>query len=61
MIKIKRETKYEKTYSSSMGELTYRVTRIYKTFLGIKYKKLYEYRETYYGEVKDLVDCKLEK
>lgn len=61
MFGIKRVTKYEKVYSLNMGELTYRITRIYKTFLNVKYKKLYEYRETYYGEVKDLEDCDLKK
>jgi len=47
MIKIKRETKYEKRYHSKMGELLCKVTRIYKTFLGIKFKKLHAYRENF--------------
>lgn len=61
IIKIKRVTKYETRFHRKMGKLNCRVTRIYKTFLGIPYKVLYAYRETYYGKVKDLEECKLEK
>jgi hypothetical protein len=42
-----------------MGKLTTKVTRIKKQFLGIPYKTLHSYRETYYGEVKELEDCNL--
>lgn len=44
-----------------MGRLQCNVTKIYKTLLGIPIKKLYHYRETYYGEIKDVKDCDLEK
>lgn len=61
IIKIKRVSKYENRFHPNMGKLRTRVTRIYKTLLGIPYKVIYEYRETYYGEIKDLDECKLEK
>ncbi|WP_375323380.1 hypothetical protein [Flagellimonas sp. GZD32] len=55
--KIKRETKYEKRYSVSMGELTTQVTYIKQYILGLPFRTLHKYRETYYGEVKDCEDC----
>lgn len=61
MIKIKRVTSYENRFSPEMGNLTCKVTTIYKTIFGFPYKKLHIYRETYYGEVKDIKDCKLNK
>lgn len=56
---VKRKTKYENRYHKNMGRLKCKVTRIYKTFLGIPYKEIHAYRETYYGEVKELDDCNL--
>lgn len=44
-----------------MGRLKCRVTKIYKTFLGIPIRILHKYRETYYGEVKPIKDCDLSK
>ena len=61
MFRIKRKTSYENIFSVEMGNLTCKVTKIYKTFFGIPYKLLHTYRETYYGEVKDLNNCKIEK
>jgi len=61
MFGVKRKTKYENRYHPKMGRLKCRVTRVYKTIFGIPYTELHAYRETYYGEVKDLKDCKLEK
>ena len=61
MIGIKRKTKYENRYHRNMGRLKCKVTRIYKTILGFPYKQIHAYRETYYGEVKDLEDCNLKK
>ena len=61
MFGIKRKTKYENRYHKKMGRLKCQVTRIYKTFFGIPYKQIHAYRETYYGEVKDLEDCALKK
>jgi hypothetical protein len=61
MIRIKRITKTEKLYSKQMGILDCSVTRIHKTILGIPYKQLHAYRETYYGEVKSLSECNLSK
>ncbi|SDQ21859.1 hypothetical protein [Flagellimonas zhangzhouensis] len=57
--KIKRETKYEKRYSVTMGELTTQVTYIKQYILGLPFRTLHKYRETYYGEVKDCADCNL--
>ncbi|QIJ89309.1 hypothetical protein C7H62_1500 [Mesoflavibacter sp. HG96] len=42
-----------------MGKLTAKVTYIKKHLLGIPFKTLHKYRETYYGEVKDCIDCNL--
>ena len=61
MIRIKRITKNEKRFSRKMGLLTCGVTRIHKTIFGIPFKQLHAYRETYYGEVKSLSECNLNK
>jgi hypothetical protein len=61
MLGIERKTKYENRYNKNIGRLKCKVTRIYKTILGIPYKQIHAYRETYHGEVKDLEDCKLKK
>lgn len=42
-------------------KLECKVTKIYKTFLGMPIKTLHTYRETYYGEIKDIKDCNLSK
>lgn len=45
-----------------MGRLKCKVTRIKLMLLGIvPLKTLHAYRETYYGEVKDLQNCDLKK
>ena len=59
IIQVKRKTSYQKFYSSSMGMLNARVTSIKKHFLFIPFKTLHEYRETYYGEMKNCDDCNL--
>ena len=56
-IYIKRETKTEIRYSISMGALITKVTYIKRYFLGLPIKTIHQYRETYYGEVKDCDDC----
>lgn len=61
MISIKRKTKYESRYHPNMGKLNCRVTRVYKCFCGVPYKQVRAQRETYYGEIKELTDCKLER
>lgn len=61
MFSIKRKSKFENRYHPNMGNLITRVTKIQKTFLGIPYKTLYQYRETYNGEVKDCEECDLSK
>lgn len=58
---IKRKTKYEKRYHPNMGKLECKVTRVYRTFLGVAFKEIRAQRETYYGQTKELKDCKLEK
>ncbi len=59
LIQVKRQTKQQKYYSSAMGMLNSRVTYIKKYVLGIPVETLHEYRETYYGEIKDCEDCNL--
>jgi hypothetical protein len=56
---IRRKTKTERRYSAKMGMLTTKVTSIKKYLIGIPVKTLHNYRETYYGEVKDCQDCNL--
>ena len=59
LISIKRQTKSEERFTPKMGSMMTKVTYIKKQFLSIPYKTLHKYRETYYGEVKDCVDCNL--
>jgi hypothetical protein len=59
IIRIKRKTKQEKYYSSAMGMLNSRVTYIRKYIFGFPIKTMYEYRETYYDEIKNRDDCNL--
>lgn len=58
-IRVKRVTKTESRFHPKMGSLITNVIRIQKTFLGIPFKTLYKYRETYSGEIKDCKDCEL--
>ncbi|AJR03820.1 hypothetical protein [Siansivirga zeaxanthinifaciens] len=59
ILKVKRQTVYEKRHSLKMGELTTRVTYIKRYLLGLPIQTLHRYRQTYYGEVKDCNDCLL--
>ena len=59
LLKVKRKTKTEKRYSSTMGKLTTQVTYIKLYLIGLPLKTLHKYRETYYGEVKDCEECVL--
>lgn len=61
MIQIDRKTRVEKRFTPQMGRLHTRVTYIRKKILGIPYKTLHKYRETYYGEVKACSDCVLQR
>lgn len=61
MIQIDRKTRVEKRFTPQMGRLHTRVTYIRKKILGIPYKTLHKYRETYYGEVKACGDCVLQR
>jgi hypothetical protein len=44
-----------------MGRLCAQVTRIQRHFLGIPYKTVHKYRETYNGEVKDCTECNISR
>ncbi len=61
LIGIQRNTKNEKRYNSKMGILYTRVTYIRKAILGIPFRTLHKYRETYYGEIKDCESCVLSR
>lgn len=61
MFKIKRITSFENYYHPNMGILKSRIVKIKKFFLGIPIETLHEYRETYYGEIKDCKNCKIDK
>ncbi len=59
LVSVKRRTKTEKRFTEKMGMFTAKVVYIQKTFMSIPFKTLHKYRETYYGEVKDCLDCRL--
>ncbi len=61
LVSVKRKTKTEKRYSEKMGMLTTNVVYIKKTFLTIPFKTIHKYRDTYYGEVKDCSDCRIDR
>ena len=61
LVDIKRKSTFINVYHINMGLLKTRKTCIYKTFLGIPYKVLHEYRETYYGEIKDTKNIRLSR
>lgn len=56
-----RKSRFENRYHPNMGRLCIQVTRIRFRFLGIPYKTIHKYRETYGGEVKDCKECKISK
>lgn len=57
LLKIKRQSKYEKRHSVTMGKLTTRVTYIKKYLMGFPVRTLHKYRQTYDGKVKDCKAC----
>ncbi len=59
LVSVKRQTKTEKRFTEKMGMFTTSVIYIKKTFLNVPFKTIHKYRETYYGEVKDCVDCSI--
>lgn len=59
LITVRRTTKYENRFSENMGRLSAKNTYIKKYVMGIPFKTLHKYRETYYGEVKDCDQCEL--
>jgi len=62
ILKVKRKTKKETRISKKMGCLITDVTRIKLYLFGIiPIKQLHAYRETYYGEVKELKDCDVDR
>lgn len=56
---VTRRSTFVNVYHINIGSLRTRQTCIYKSFLGIPYKILYEYRETYYGKIKETKNIKL--
>lgn len=62
LIKIKKKSKLENRYHKDMGRVVCRVFRVKMYLFGIiPIKTIHSYRETYYGEIKDIEDCKLSK
>ena len=61
LFSVRRTSRLENRYHVNMGRLLCVVVKIQKTFLGIPYKTLHKYRETYYGEIKSVEDCKKSK
>ncbi|WP_235294315.1 hypothetical protein [Portibacter lacus] len=61
ILSVKRRRKLETRYHPKMGVLLTKVTYIKKTILGIPFKTLHKYRETYFGEIKDCKDCQVSK
>ena len=61
LFSVKRKTEYENRYHKNMGRIKVRVTKVYLTFIGIPYKLMHHYRETYHGKVKDYTACDLAK
>lgn len=59
LVYIRRKTKTENRFSPKMGRLITNVTYIKKYFLGIPIETLHNYRNTYYGKVKDCEACRL--
>ncbi len=57
LVRIDRKTRVEKRFTPEMGRLHTKVTYIRKKWLGLPFRTLHKYRETYYGEVKDCSDC----
>lgn len=62
ILSVKRKSKFENRYSPKMGRLVARVTSVKIFLFGvIPIKTLHKYRNTYYGKVKDVNDCNLNK
>ncbi len=61
LIRAKRVSRLENRFHPNMGRLSAQVTRIQKFILGIPFKTIHKYRETYKGEIKDCEECKLSK
>lgn len=62
ILKAKRKTKRETRMNKKMGCLITDVTRIKLYLFGlIPVKQIKAYRETYYGEIKELKDCDLNR
>lgn len=59
LVSVIRKTRKEKRFTEKMGMMTANVIYIKKTFLTIPFKTVHKYRETYYGKMKDCVDCRL--
>lgn len=56
-----RKSRFENRYHPNMGRLRAQVTRIQRHILGVPFKTIHKYRETYSGEIKDCEDCEISK
>ena len=54
LVYVRRKTKIEKHYDTKMGILTAKVTYIKRYFMGLPFKTMHKYRETYHGKVEKL-------
>lgn len=62
ILKVKRKTKRETRMNKKMGCLVVDVTRIKLYLFGIiPIKQIKAYRKTYYGKIKELKNCDLNK
>lgn len=62
LITVKKKSKLENRYHKNMGRVKCVVIRIKLYLFGIiPIKTIHKYRETYYGKIKDIKDCKLSK
>ncbi len=57
----RRKSRFENRYHPKMGRLSAQVTRIQQCILGIPFKTIHKYRETYNGEIKDCKDCNISR
>lgn len=58
---FRRKSRFENRYHPKMGRLSAQVTRIQQCILGVPFKTIHKYRETYNGEIKDCDDCEISR
>lgn len=59
VLSVKRKRKLETRYHPKMGVLVTKVTYIKKAILGVPFKTIHKYRETYFGKIKDCKECRI--